>query len=61
LVFKDNTDLQIFYKAYFPISYAKIPIIKKDGIKETKFPLIDWAKIESIKKDWRNRFNPAKV
>ena len=37
LVFKDDTNPEIFYKVYFPVPYAKIPIITKDGIKETVF------------------------
>ena len=61
LVFKDDINPEIFYKVYFPVPFAKIPIITKDGIKETVLPIIRWAKIESIKKGWWNRFNPEKV
>ena len=75
LVFKDDKNPELTYKVYFPIPYAKIPIITKDRVKETvfwgrrnekefsetKLPITGWAKIESIKKGWWNRFNPEKV
>ena len=75
LIFKDNSKPQLFYRVYFPVPYAKIPIITKSGVKktifwgrrnekefpETKLPITGWAKIESIKKGWWNKFRPEKV
>jgi putative SOS response-associated peptidase YedK len=75
IFFKDDQNPELTYKIYFPIPYAKIPIISKNGVKETLFwgrrnkdefsdtnlPVTGWAKIESIKKGWWHKFNPEKV
>ena len=75
LVFKDYENPDLIYKVYFPVPYAKIPIITKDGIREvvywgrrdekefpdTKLPITGWAKIESIKKGYWKKFKPEKV
>ena len=75
LVFKDDANPELFYRVYFPVPYAKIPIITKNGVKETvfwgrrnenefpdtKLPVTGWAKIESIKKGWWNKFSPERV
>ena len=75
LYFKDDNNPELGYKIYFPIPYAEIPVLSKDGVKEkiywgrrnekefpeTNLPVTGWAKIESIKKGLWHRFNPEKV